>query len=80
MPVLESKLPPRQKMLEYVGTYFDYIAANPRFPRVVQAEWMRSGASGRAHAARGEGIFPSDLSESWPKCCGWELRRENFGR
>jgi TetR/AcrR family transcriptional regulator len=44
MPVLESELPPRQKMLEYLGAYFDYIAANPRFPRVVQAEWMRSGA------------------------------------
>src|ERR1700686_2994489 len=44
MPVLESDLPPRKKMLEYVGTYFDYIAAHPQFPRVVQAEWMRSGA------------------------------------
>ncbi len=44
MPVLESELPPRQKMLQYLGTYFDYIAANPRFPRVVQGEWMRSGA------------------------------------
>ena len=44
MPVLESKLPPREKMLQYLGTYFDYIAANPRFPRVVQGEWMRSGA------------------------------------
>lgn len=44
VPVLESTLPPRQKMLEYLGTYFDYIAANPQFPRVVQAEWMRSGA------------------------------------
>jgi AcrR family transcriptional regulator len=43
MPVLDSKLPPRQKMLEYLGAYFDYIAANPRFPRVVQAEWARSG-------------------------------------
>jgi AcrR family transcriptional regulator len=42
--VLESSLPPRKKMLEYVGAYFDYIAANPQFPRVVQAEWMRSGA------------------------------------
>jgi TetR/AcrR family transcriptional regulator len=51
MPVLESALPPRQKMLEYVGAYFDYIAANPRFPRVVQAEWMRSGA-GRARMQR----------------------------
>jgi TetR/AcrR family transcriptional regulator len=43
IPVLDSNLPPRQKMLEYLGTYFDYIAANPRFPRVVQAEWMRAG-------------------------------------
>jgi AcrR family transcriptional regulator len=45
LPVLESKLPPREKILEYLGAYFDYIAANPRFPRVVQAEWMRSGGS-----------------------------------
>jgi TetR/AcrR family transcriptional regulator len=44
IPVLESELPPRQKLLDYLGAYFDYIAANPRFPRVVQAEWMRSGA------------------------------------
>jgi TetR/AcrR family transcriptional regulator len=44
MPVLESNLPPREKMLQYLGTYFDYIAANPRFPRVVQGEWVRSGA------------------------------------
>ena len=44
LPVLESELPPRQKMLEYLGAYFDYIAANPQFPRVVQAEWLRSGA------------------------------------
>jgi TetR/AcrR family transcriptional regulator len=44
MPVLESQLPPREKMLRYLGTYFDYIAANPRFPRVVQGEWVRSGA------------------------------------
>ena len=46
MPVLESNLGPREKMLEYVGKYFDYIAANPRFPRVVQAEWMRVGPKG----------------------------------
>jgi TetR/AcrR family transcriptional regulator len=42
VPVLESTLPPREKILEYLGVYFDYIAANPRFPRVVQAEWTRS--------------------------------------
>ncbi|MGA8540306.1 MAG: TetR/AcrR family transcriptional regulator [Terriglobales bacterium] len=52
MPVLDSQQPPRQKMLEYLGTYFDYIAANPRFPRVVQAEWMRSGGKGSAPMRR----------------------------
>jgi len=52
MPVLESKRPPRQKMLEYLGAYFDYIAANPQFPRVVQAEWMRSGTKGSAPMQR----------------------------
>lgn len=44
LPVLEGDLEPRDKLLEYVGQYFDYIAANPRFPRVVQSEWMRVGA------------------------------------
>jgi TetR/AcrR family transcriptional regulator len=43
MPVLQSDLPPRQKLLEYLGTYFDYIAANPQFPSVVQSQWMRLG-------------------------------------
>src|ERR1700691_198864 len=52
MPVLESDLAPRQKMLEYLGAYFDYIAANPQFPRVVQGGWMRSGAQGSARLRR----------------------------
>ena len=52
MPVLESKLPPRQKMLEYLAAYFDYIAANPRFPRVVQGEWLRAGGKGSAPMQR----------------------------
>lgn len=47
LPILESDLPPREKLLKYLGAYFDYIAANPRIPRVVQAEWMRMG-SGRS--------------------------------
>ena len=51
-PVLDSDLPPREKMLEYLGAYFDYIAANPRFPRVVQGEWVRSGAKGSAPMQR----------------------------
>ena len=42
VPVLERDLPPREKMMQYLGAYFDYIAENPRFPRVVQSEWMRA--------------------------------------
>jgi len=52
MPVLECELPPRQKMLEYLGAYFDYIAANPRIPRLVQAEWMRAGGKDSAPLQR----------------------------
>jgi TetR/AcrR family transcriptional regulator len=52
MPVLEGNLPPRQKLLEYVGGYFDYIADNPKFPRVVQSEWMRVGAHGSPQMLR----------------------------
>ncbi len=52
MPVLESGLEPCEKMLEYAGRYFDYIAANPRFPRVVQGEWMRMGPKGSPQMLR----------------------------
>jgi TetR/AcrR family transcriptional regulator len=52
VPILDSELPPREKMLQYLGAYFDYIAANPRFPRVVQAEWMRSGDLGTSTMQR----------------------------
>lgn len=44
VPMLEGDLPPRQKVLNYLGAYFDYIAANPCFPRVVQGEWIRTGS------------------------------------
>lgn len=52
MPVFDSALAPRQKMLTYVGCYFDYIAANPQFPRVVQAELMRVGVHGSPRMMR----------------------------
>ena len=47
------------------GAYFDYIAANPQFPRVVQAEWMRAGAKSSVHMQRRcAGTLPSDLWEA----------------
>jgi TetR/AcrR family transcriptional regulator len=52
MPVLDSDLPPKQKLLEYVGRYFDYIAMNPQFPRVVQSEMMRMNIHGSPRMLR----------------------------
>lgn len=52
MPVLDSDLPPKQKLLEYVARYFDYIAANPQFPRVVQSEMMRMSTHGSPRMLR----------------------------
>jgi TetR/AcrR family transcriptional regulator len=44
---LSSELPPREKLLAYVGAHFDYIAGHPLYPRIVQGEMMRA-ARGRA--------------------------------
>jgi TetR/AcrR family transcriptional regulator len=52
VPVLEVKGQPRERLLNYVGAYFDYIAANPHFPRVVQGEWIRTGTGRMAQMKR----------------------------
>ncbi len=61
MPVLQSKLPPRQKMLEYLGAYFDYIAANPAVSASGARRVDALGRRHRAHAAGCRGIFSSHL-------------------
>jgi TetR/AcrR family transcriptional regulator len=45
--VLDSDRPPREKIIAYAGTYFDFIASNPLYPRLMQREMMqaRNGAS-----------------------------------
>ena len=40
--VLNSNLPPREKILAYVGAYFDFIASNQIYPRLMQREMMRA--------------------------------------
>src|SRR5438477_1359974 len=40
--VLDSNLPPREKMMAYVGAYFDFIASNQIYPRLMQREMMRA--------------------------------------
>src|SRR5690242_2123567 len=39
---LSSDLPPREKLLAYVGAHFDYIASHPLYPRITQGEMMRA--------------------------------------
>ena|SRR5450631_193607 len=52
LEVLSYKLPPREKILAYVRTHFDYIANHPSYPRVVQGEMMRAGRGGGTQLAR----------------------------
>jgi TetR/AcrR family transcriptional regulator len=41
--VLGRDLPPREKILAYVRSHFDYVASHPLYPRIVQGEMMRAG-------------------------------------
>ena len=41
---LDGDLPPREKMMAYVGAYFDFIASNQIYPRLMQREMMRARA------------------------------------
>jgi TetR/AcrR family transcriptional regulator len=43
---LSSDLPPREKLLAYVGAHFDYIASHPLYPRIAQGEMMRAARGG----------------------------------
>lgn len=40
---LSQPLSPREKLAHYVCAHFDYIASNPLYPRIVQAEFLRAG-------------------------------------
>jgi TetR/AcrR family transcriptional regulator len=40
---LSQQLPPRERLAAYVRAHFNYIASNPLYPRIVNAEFMRAG-------------------------------------
>ena len=52
LKVLNSDLPPRAKITQYVGTHFDFIASDPVYPRLVQQEMMRAGRQKSPHLKR----------------------------
>lgn len=40
---LDRDLPPRQKLLLYAGTHFDFMARSPLLPRLMHREMMQAG-------------------------------------
>jgi TetR/AcrR family transcriptional regulator len=50
--VLESNLPPRQKILAYVSAYFDFVASSRIYPRLMQREMMRAKEGASPHIER----------------------------
>ena len=49
---LDSDLPPQQKLTAYVGSYFDFIASNQIYPRLMQREMMRAREGDSTHIDR----------------------------
>jgi AcrR family transcriptional regulator len=47
--VLDSEQPTREKFLTYVGAYFDFVAANQDYPKLMQREMMRAREGQSAH-------------------------------
>ena len=79
--VLDSDLPPREKIMAYVGAYFDFIASNQIYPKLMQREMMRAREGQFApHRPAGQDLFPADLSARWENCCTRELRKANSAR
>lgn len=49
---LDSELPAREKILAYVGAYFDFIASNQIYPKLMQREMMRAKEGESKHINR----------------------------
>src|SRR3984885_10175237 len=49
---LDSDLPPREKIMAYVGAYFDFIASNQIYPKLMQREMMRAREGHSEHIDR----------------------------
>src|SRR5580693_3732587 len=49
---LDSDLPPQQKLMAYIGAYFDFIASNQIYPKLMQREMMRVKEGNSTHIDR----------------------------
>ncbi|MGB2606559.1 MAG: TetR/AcrR family transcriptional regulator [Candidatus Sulfotelmatobacter sp.] len=50
--VLDSELPPREMIIAYAGAYFDFIASNQIYPKLMQREMMRAREGNSVHIDR----------------------------
>ena len=50
--VLDSDLPAREKIMAYAGAYFDFIASNQIYPKLMQREMMRAREGHSDHIDR----------------------------
>jgi TetR/AcrR family transcriptional regulator len=50
--VLDSDLPSREKIMAYAGAYFDFIASNQIYPKLMQREMMRAREGQSDHIDR----------------------------
>jgi TetR/AcrR family transcriptional regulator len=50
--VLDSDRPPREKIMAYAGAYFDFIASNQIYPKLMQREMMRAREGDSVHISR----------------------------
>ncbi len=61
---LDSPLPPRDKILAYAAKYFDFIAANQLYPRLMQREMMRAREGQSQHIDKLiKDLHPADFHE-----------------
>src|SRR5450755_4738414 len=49
---LDGDLPPREKIMAYAGAYFDFIASNQIYPKLMQREMMRAREGHSEHIDR----------------------------
>jgi TetR/AcrR family transcriptional regulator len=49
---LDSNLPSREKIMAYAGAYFDFIASNQIYPKLMQREMMRAREGHSEHIDR----------------------------
>src|SRR5260370_13819985 len=66
--VLDSDLPPREKIMAYVGAYFDFIASNQIYPKLMQREMMRAREGHSEHIDR---LVKTYFQPIVKKVAGW---------